>query len=356
MPRFQPRRAVENLIVNPQCLIAQEGTAFTAMSSGDYVLDGFQYQKSGAMVHTGSQATDHPAAAGKLYHGYKCLKLDCTTADASLAAGDYCAAVAYVEGRDALRCFEVPFVLTFWHAHTKTGVHCVAISNAGSDRTIVKEYSQAVADTWEKTTLIIPASPSAGTWDQSNGIGLQIRFTLAAGTTYQTTAGSWNTGNYYATASAVNDCDSTANNFQLAELDLYPGSRDLGFYAPGTDQQLAHCRRYFEKSYDTLVYPGASGTSADPGQKIRWSHDTYTLYNKMIDFKSRKRDAPTVVLFSPYSGDSGKVAQHSGGDVWESDKASITINISETNCEFSGSGNIAAEKQIHFHYTADARF
>lgn len=356
MPRFKPYSAVENLILNPQCLIAQEGTSFVAMSSGDYVLDGFKYVKSGTMVHTGSQATDHPAATGQLQHGYKSLKLDCTTADASLAAGDYCAVIAYVEGYDALRCYQVPFVLTFWHKHTKTGVHCVAVSNSGSDRSIVKEYTQSSADTWEKTTLFISASPSAGTWDHTNGIGLQVRFTLAAGATYQTTADAWNTGDFYATAIQVNDCDSTANKFQLGKLALYPGRRDLGFYAPSIDDQRRHCLRYFEKSYDTLVYPGASGTSADPGQKIRWSHDTYTLYNKMIDFKSRKRVAPTVVLFSPYSGDSGKVAQHSGGDVWESDKASITINRSETNCEFSGSGNIAAEKQIHFHYTADARF
>lgn len=354
--KFYPRRAVENLIVNPQCLIAQEGTSFAAMSSGDYVLDGFKYVKSGSMVHTGSQVTDNPAATNRLCNGYKAVKLDCTTADASIAAGDYCALVSFVEGFDALRCYEVPFVLTFQHCHTKTGTYCVAITNSAGDRTIVKEYTQAVADTWEKTTLVFTASPSAGTWNFTTGVGFEIRFCLAGGSTYQTTADAWNTGNYYATSNQVNACDSTANNFLLTDVALYPGSRNLGFYAPEYDDQLEHCRRYFEKSYDSDVDPGDSSAAAASGAKIRWSHDTYTLYNKMVDFETRKRVAPTVLLYSPQTGASGKVAQHSGGDTYESDKTSIAINKSESNYEFSGGGNIAAEKQIHFHYTADARF
>lgn len=353
MPRFQPRRAVENLIVNPQCLIAQEGTAFTAMSSGDYVLDGFQYQKSGAMVHTGSQATDHPAATGKLYDGYKCLKLDCTTADASLAAGDYCAVVAYVEGYHALRCYEVPCVLTFWHKHTKTGVHCVAISNAGSDRTLVKEYSQAVADTWEKTTLIIPASPSAGTWDQSNGIGLEIRFTLAAGSNYQTTAGSWNTGNYYATASQVNSCDSTANNFQLAEVALYTGSCDLGFYAPDFEQQLARCQRYFEKSYALNTNPGTATGNNMLQDVAADSNFTYGFDNQ---FAEQKRTSPTVTLYNANNGAAGQVSRYTLGTTWQANVSASASNVGPNGFATYGAGNFSASDLLRYHFTADARF
>lgn len=352
MPRFQPRRAVENLIVNPQFLLAQEGISFAAMAAGDYVLDGFKYHKSGAMVHTGSQDTDHPAATGQLYDGYKCLKLDCTTADASLAASDICAVITYVEGYDALRCYEVPLVLTFWHCHTKTGTYCVSLSNSGSDRSIVKEYTQAAADTWEKTTLIITASPSAGTWDQSNGVGFRVAFALAAGSTYQTTAGAWNTGDFYTTSSQVNACDSTANDFKLAAVALYPGSRDLGFHAPAYADQLQRCERYFEKTYDLGTTPG-SVTAGGSIQEL--SRDTTLLYSASQQFKTRKRTAPTVTLYEIF-GTSGQVSIYTTGDSYSSSVNASADYISDYSYRLNGGGNLTADRVIKYHHIADARF
>jgi len=353
MPRFQPRRAVENLILNPHCLIAQEGTSFAAMADADYVIDGFQYLKSGAMVHTGSQATDHPAATGRLYDGYKSLKLDCTTADASIAAGEYCGVSSYVEGFHALRCYEVPCVLTFWHKHTKTGVYCVAIRNAGADRSLILEYSQAVADTWEKATLIIPASPSAGTWNQSNGIGFQIVFMLACGSTYQTTAGSWNTGDFYATASQVNACDNVANNFQLAQVALYPGSRDLGFYAPDIEQQLQLAQRYYEKSYDLGTVPGtATGVGSCSGVAV----SSVYLYAAGWGYKVRKRSTPTITLYNTQNGSSGQYSQYNTSAVFQSNQAGSAYDLGEMAFGLNCQGNITAGNQAYFQYTADSRF
>lgn len=350
--KFYPRRAVENLIVNPQTLIAQEGTSFSAMSSGDYVVDGFKYLKSGSMVHTGTQSTDNPAASGRLYHGYRSVKLDCTTADASIAAGDYCALVSYVEGFDALRCYEVPFVMTFWHKHTKTGTYCVAITNSGSDRTIVKEYTQAVADTWEKTTLIFEASPSAGTWDQTNGVGFRIAFALACGSTYQTTADAWNTGNYFGTSNQVNACDATSNYFILTDVALYPGSRDLGFFAPLYVDQLNRCQRYYEKTYDIGTNPG-SVTGGGSIQEL--SRDTSLLYSGSQQFKERKRTAPTVTLYEIF-GTSGQVSVYTTGDSYSSSVSASADYVSDFSYRLNGGGNLTADRVIKYHHVADARF
>lgn len=350
---FYPRRAVENLILNPQCLIAQEGTSFAALASGDYVVDGFKYVKSGAMVHTGTQAADNPAASNRLYNGSQAVKLDCTTADASIAAGDFCGLVSYVEGYDALRCYELPFVLTFWHKHTKTGTYCVAVTNAGTDRTIVKEYSQAVADTWEKTTLIFSASPSAGTWNTTNGVGFEIRFTLAAGSTYQTTADAWNTGNYYATSNQVNACDSTANNFILTDVALYPGTRDLGFYASDFQAQLRKCQRYFEKSLDQTTDPGASTAG-------NFIQDTAidANYTNAIDhqYEVRKRNVPSITLYSYQNGTSGKISRFNLAFTFQADVSASAGDVGVSRFVPYGLGNYVASDLLRFHFTADARF
>lgn len=353
MRRFAPRRAVENLLINPQCLIAQEGTSFAAMASGDYVLDGFKYIKSGAMVHTGSQASDNPAASNRLYNGTKAVKLDCTTADASIAAGDYCSLMCFVEGYDAPRCYELPFVLTFWHKHTKTGTYCVAVRNSGNDRSVVKEYTQSTADTWEKTTLIFAASPTAGTWDFTNGIGLQISFALACGSTYQTTADAWQTGNYLATSSQVNGCDSTSNNFLLTDVALYPGSRDLGFYAPDFSEQVSRCQRYFEKSYPLDTAPGSlTGDGAMQGVAA----SSVFLYEIEHRYGIVKRDSASVTLYGYQNGTDGQVSRYNIGTSFLANVNASIGNNGQAAFAISGGGNFTAGDLIRYHYTADARF
>jgi len=351
---FPPEYEYHNLLINPDFLIAQEGTSFASMSSGDYIMDGYKYLKSGAMVHTGSQDTDVPTVAESGSLSTKSLKLDCTTADASIAAGDYCCVSQRIEGRRALPVLQQSFTLRFLHKHTKTGTYCVAFRNSGSDRSFIAEYTQDTTDTWELATIRVDASPTGGTWDYTNGIGLEVAWALAGGSTYQTTAGSWASGDYLATSNQVNACDSTSNNFRLSKAWLYPGTDDIEFFAPVYDEQLNECQRYFEKSYTDGVAPGESSENAN--EILRWSHDTYSLYDSIVEFKVDKRAAPsTVTLYSTETGASGNVAQHSSGDVYESDKTSSAIRKYQSRFEFSGGGNIAAEKLIHFHWTADAR-
>lgn len=351
---FPPEIEYKNALINPDFQIAQEGTSFATMSSGDYIMDGWKYYKSGAMVHTGSQDTDVPTVAESGSLSTTSLKLDCTTADASIAAGDYCYVSHRIEGRRALPVLQQSFTLKFLHKHTKTGTYCVAFRNSGSDRSYIAEYTQSTTDTWELATITVDASPTGGTWDYTNGVGLEVAWTLAGGSTYQTTAGTWATGDYLATSSQVNACDSTSNNFRLSKAWLYPGTDDVEFMAPTPAEQLIECKRYFEKSYTDGVNPGTSSENAN--EIMRWSHDTYSLYDNMVDYKVEKRAAPTTVtLYSTETGTSGKVAQHSSGDTYESDKTASAIAKYQSRFQLSGGGNIAAEKQIHFHWTADAR-
>lgn len=230
----------------------QRGTSFSSVANAAYTADRWVYRKAGAMVHDVTKSADAPTVAqcGRLVtHS---LMIDCTTVDASLASTDFCAIVQAIEGYNFAPFAQRTITLSFWHKHTKTGTYCVGVRNSGDDRCYVAEYTQAVADTWEQATVEIAASPSAGTWDYTNGIGLQLFFMLAAGSSFQTTAGAWQTGSsLIATANQVNACDSTSNNFKIALVQLEPGSLATEFEYRTVQQELALCQRYYWRQKST---------------------------------------------------------------------------------------------------------
>jgi hypothetical protein len=235
----------ENPIINPCMDIWQRGTSFVALADGTYTADRWVYVKSGAMVHTVQSSTDVPSvgAAGLAFNFS--LLADCTTVDAAIAAGDYCLIGQKIEGFNWRHFAQRALTLSFWVKATKTGTYCVVFKN-GTDRSFVREYTVSVANTWEKKTLTVLASPSAGTWDYGNGAGLYIWFVLAGGSTFHTTAGAWQTGNFFCTANQVNACDNVANDFRLTGVKLELGSTATDLRFRSYSQELELCQRYYE--------------------------------------------------------------------------------------------------------------
>jgi len=223
-------------LVNGELLVWQRGTSFAAIANNAFSADMWRYNVVGAAVHTVSQASDVPTVAQAGRKLNYSLLVDCTTADASIAAGDYTYVRTCLEGFDWIDYAQVGFPFSFWHKHTKTGTYCVAFRNSGADRSFVAEYSQAVTDTWELATVWVEPSPTGGTWDYTNGIGLEIRFALSCGSTFQTTAGAWQTGDYFGTSNQVNATDSTSNNFMLALVGNVPDG--------DVEHKKARCQRY----------------------------------------------------------------------------------------------------------------
>ena len=86
-----------NIIINGDMSIAQRGTSESGItSSGYYTTDRWRTAISSLGTWTMSQDTDVPTGQGFA----KSLKLDCTTADASPAAGDVIILNQYVEGQN----------------------------------------------------------------------------------------------------------------------------------------------------------------------------------------------------------------------------------------------------------------
>lgn len=303
----------KNAIINGDFNVWQRGTSFAAIANGAYSADRWVYTKdtTGA-AHTVSRSTDVPtvAQAGRLFN-YSFL-VDCTTADAAVAAGDIVSFQHRVEGYNWLPLAQRAITLSFWVKATKTGTYCAALVNSGADRSCVKEYTVSVADTWEKKTLTFPASPSAGTWDYTTGIGVRVTFTLMAGTTYQGTADAYQSSQIYATANQVNACDSTSNDFRIAGVQLEPGSVATDFEQRTFNDELALCQRYYCKTFDYATTPGDNVSTAGAFMCGNLSTGNYEPSVRW-QFPVSMRAAPTIVSYNPSTGAGGHWSDGGGG-------------------------------------------
>lgn len=345
---------MKNVILNSGMNIWNDGTSFAAISSGTYHAEMYSVAFSGTMVNTVTQDTDVPSSLSETIN-YS-TKIDNTTADASIDAGDYFINRYFVEGYDfAANLADSPFLLNFWVKSTKTGTFCVGFVNSGNDRSYVVEYTVNSSDTWEEKTVYVTTPPSAGTWDYTTGSGLKIYWTLACGSTYQTTADAWQTGNYFATSNQVNAMDSTSNNFFLAAPQIMavpsvavPAPTYRPAY-PILNEELAATQRYYEKSYNFGTDPGTSTTTG----RIFFFSNNHTSAARAVSIPTRfhveKRTTPTMTIYTN-AGTSGKVDMNSG-------EIAVTLNDTGTKGFRAGGTESGATTTINtgYHYVANAR-
>jgi hypothetical protein len=150
--------------------------------------------------------------------------------------------------------------------------------NSIADRTFIAEYTINTTNTWEKKTINITASPSAGTWDYGNGIGLEIRFALACGSTFQSTTG-WTSGNFIATSNQVNATGTVGNLFRFTGVKLELGNTATDLRWRSFQEEVKLCQRYYETRSATLW----SGEVVNP-----------QVYYHSQSFNTFKRASPTM--------------------------------------------------------------
>lgn len=256
-------RNEKNLIIAGDFSLApwQMGTSFTSPSTGSYVSDMYRYFKVGSMNFNIARTADAPTPAQALVFSSHCLHMVVTVTDGSIAATDRANIMYLMEGIDFTRVAQRIFTYSFWAKYTKTGIYCLSFQNTAQDRSYIAEYTINASDTWEKVAVSVAASPVAGTWNYTNGIGLRISFVFAAGTALHTTANAWQTGTFYSTVNQVNGVDSTANNFKIDLVQLEEGSFATSFELKTKAEELFNCRKYLFKTYDDGVNPGTATTT-----------------------------------------------------------------------------------------------
>lgn len=254
-----PQQYAKNKIINGAMDIAQRGTSFAAIGTGAYSLDRWGFGNTSAAVATVSQQADFPSD-NEFQNSFR---VAVTTADTSIAAGDFMQVWQRIEGFNVRDLIGKTFTLSFRVRSSNTGIHCVSFKNSSADRTYVAEYTVNAANTWEtKSVTVAGGLITTGTWNWTNGYGIEVSWQLASGTTFQTTAGAWQTGNFLATSSQVNCLDTVGNIFAITGVQLEVGAVATSFEHRPYGAELALCQRYFFSTNGQLPCFSYSSASA----------------------------------------------------------------------------------------------
>ena len=294
-----------NIVINGDMSIAQRSTSVASITAtGYYTVDRMLLQLSSLGTWTQSQSTDVPSGYGFPYS----LKMDCTTADASPAAGDFLIFSQAFEGQNLQYLKKgtanaVPLTASFWVKSTKTGTFIAELYDVNNTRSISKSYTVSVSNTWEFKTVTF-AGDTTGAFTNNNGSSLVLNFWLGAGSnftsgTLQTTWGA--SVNANRAVNQVNIADSTSNDWLITGVQLEAGEQASGFEFMPIDVNLARCQRYYEKSgWGQSSYPGSTagyvgaihanfmGTAGDAFEGVRWvvtkrSAPTLTFYASIVN-------------------------------------------------------------------------
>ncbi len=332
-PEFDFRDNVsKNHIINGDMRISQRNTSFAAVANGAYTLDRYITIKNTSAVHTISQDSDVPTFAQAGYVFQKSLRMNLTTPDDTIGSGDVHYLEQRVEGYNFANLAQKPFTLSFWVKATLAGNYAVAFRNSTPDRSYVAQYNIAASNTWQKITINVAASPSAGTWNYDNGIGLRVAWMLASGSTNNTTPGSWQTGNFTGTSSIVNGVATGATDFRITGVMLNEGNEAAEFRPSSNGditQELLLCQRYYEKSYSFGAFTGNSeGTTAIFIRPVNTR-----LHIGPIKFRTRKRGSPTATFWNHRGNLSQNFVSVYNAD---SNVAVVTGNVLTSETGFAG--------------------
>ncbi len=241
-----------NILINGDMSIAQRATSKASITTdGYYTCDRWNLGIGSFGTWTQSQSTDSPPN----HFVSQCIKMDCTTAQASPAASSSMLLEYSIEGQHLQEINQgtanaKQTTLSFWHKHTKTGINTVELLDADNNNAVSGSYTQSVSDTWEKAVITFPAH-TAGPYDNDSNRSLRIRFAIGKGTdlTSGTLATTWQTSitNANRHAGQVNNADSASNNFMLAAVQYEIGPTASDFEGVPQDVTLARCMRYYQR-------------------------------------------------------------------------------------------------------------
>ena len=141
-----------NIIINGAMQVAQRGDT-ASVQSGYGGCDRFRMASSGATVVTLKQSTDVPSNQGFI----NSQQVDVTTADSSLAAGDYAMLRTQIEAQDLQHLKygtseAEKITLQFFVKSSKTGTHIIELYHYDANYQNSQSYTISSADTWQKVT------------------------------------------------------------------------------------------------------------------------------------------------------------------------------------------------------------
>jgi len=241
-----------NMVINSAMNVAQRSASVTGIGTnfgGYFTCDRWRIV-SGL---TAGRLTMTQTADGPNGISANCIKLDCTTADTSIAAGESLILKQAFEGQNLQRIGSgvvgaKQITVSFYVKASAAFTFACELENADNSRQCTKLFDTTTD--WVRQELTFPADPDDGSspFDDDNAASLNLNFWLHAGTTY--TGGTLNTAafanNTNANRAAGIDSffSNTANNFFITGVQMEVGPVATEFEQEDISTTLAKCQRY----------------------------------------------------------------------------------------------------------------
>ncbi len=341
-----------NVIINGAMQVAQRGTSSTGLgaTSGYYTVDRYNLVVGNTAGRlTMSQDSSAPSGFANS------LKLDCTTADTSIAADEFLIMRHTIEAQNCQQFAKgtsdaKQFALSFYVKGNASATYVAELVGDDVSRQISQTFS--VTTDWTRVKIIFPAD-TTGAINDDNGAGLYLNIWLHAGSDF--TGGSlsttWSSITQANRAVGISSFfDSTDRTFFLTGVQLEVGDTATPFEHRKFSEELRACQRYFCRTYP---YGTATGNANSSSSVASACYATIAYGDAGTwRFPVEMRAAPTVVAYSTQNANtSGKVtADATDGNA----SISFAGRTSVFLCRANDSSGVAANAFLKAHATAAA--
>lgn len=336
-----------NIIVNGDMEIDQRNNGSTISATG-YGPDRWKFVKATAFNGTFARAVAAQYAPNSdSYFNYS-ARVNITTG-AIPGVNDSNIVATGIEGFDTSHLGfgtsnPASITLSFLVVSSVIGTYAVKIGNGTATRSYIATYTINQPNTVEYKTVTIPGD-STGTWNIDNNLGMLVAFDIGTGVNFSTPANVWTAGNKTTAPGCVQLCATSGAFWYATGVQLEQGTVATKFEQVLLAGQLEKCLRYYEKSYNLAVNPGAV---SDFGKQYYIAPTTTVRPN--VNFTVRKRGQPTLTYYSPFSGASGNFRNESAG----ADQACQSVTVGEAGFIVEKATSGTAGNAYTFHWTADS--
>ena len=274
-----------NIIINGNMQVAQRSTSVAVTASGFHTCD-----RWGIALSSDGRFTMSQASITDLEGFGKALKLDCTTADTSIASNEILLLYQKFEGQFVQKMQKgfssaKPVTVSFYVKGNASATYVAELLDQdNSSRHINKTFS--VTTSWSRVSLTFPGD-TTGKLDSDNASSLRLNIWLHGGSDYtggtlQTSWGSIVGANRAAGISSF--FDSTDREFFITGVQMELGEVATSFEHETLSDNLARCQRYYQISGTARTY----GIVAN-------QHTTTACYSN-LRWWQLMRAAPTVTI------------------------------------------------------------
>ena len=271
----------KNRIINGAMVIDQRNAgASVTPTNGQFTLDRWKARLSQTSKYSVQQSSTAPT-------GFTNSLLATSLSAYTVGAGELFVLEQVIEGFNIAdlnwgTANAETVTLSFWVRSSLTGTFGGSLSNSARDRSYPFSYTINSANTLEQKTLTISGDTS-GTWLTNSGKGIEVCFSLGAGSTYSNTAGAWAAGDYRSATGATSVVGTNGATFYITGVQLEKGATATPFENRLYGAELALCQRYYE----------TNGTS---GNGYYYSVRNDGISRGVLQFIVPKRASPTVTL------------------------------------------------------------